>query len=307
MIVGAVDIGGTKIAIGLVDDQNQLITKESIPTNAKKGLPFAVDQINSTLQRLESNCGVKIQGIGIACTGPVNPFTGELSVNAFLPGWEGLGLVQGLENQFHLPICVENDADAAALAECRWGSGVGSDNFMYVTVSTGIGSGLILNNHLFRGVDGSHPEMGHHTVDVTGPECFCGARGCWEIMASGPAMSKWYQSQLPSASAKVPYLDAAQICMLARQGDFLAQRTIDREAYYLGVGLANLITLFTPQRISLGGGVMKSWDLFELKVRQVIRTNCGLVPFEKTGIAFSSLGTDVNLLGAGQTWFHRFC
>jgi glucokinase len=306
MIVGAVDIGGTKIAVGLVNESGELIAKKVMQTAAAQGVLYSIERISQSFRSMTQQQNVVIDGIGIACTGPVDSLTGELSPNSFLPGWEGRGLIQGLAGEFHLPLAMENDADAAALAESRWGAGKGCQNFLYLTVSTGIGSGLILNGHLYRGVDGAHPEMGHQTIDPSGPKCFCGSHGCWEILASGPAMQKWYGSQISVSSSFNEPLDTRQICELARKGDPTAILAVEHEAYYLGLGLANLITLFTPNRIALGGGVMKSWDLFESRVRQIIQSNCGLVPFEKTKIAFASLGPDVNLLGAGQAWFHRY-
>jgi glucokinase len=302
MIVAAVDIGGTKIAVGLVDERGTLLGKTAMPTAPADGLADGIKRITQAILRLQNEAGVEIQGLGVACTGPVNPFSGELAVNNFLPGWEGTGLVEALSSQFSLPVAMENDADAAALAECRWGSGAGCRNFIYLTVSTGIGGGVILDGKLYRGVEGAHPEIGHHTLDPAGPRCFCGAYGCWEALAAGPALAKWYRSHTQA----VGDLDARQICELARSGDPLACQTVAREAKYLGIGLANLITLFTPECISLGGGVMKSWDLFESAARSVIRTNCGLVPYQKTAITFSQLGIEVNLLGAGQAWFHRY-
>lgn len=306
MIAAAIDIGGTKIAVGLVNELGEIIAKETFATLASNGLSFSLKRIITTLIELQNKSQVQFQGIGIACTGPIEPLTGELGENAFLPSWEGLGLVNGLTDFFHLPIAMENDADAAALAECRWGSGSGSNNFLYVTVSTGIGTGLILNGHLYRGVDGSHPEMGHHTIDLNGPLCFCGSHGCWEVLASGPAMARWYQSQLSEGSDQNPMVDARQICELSVEGNSLALKAVNREAEYLGIGLANLITLFSPDCISLGGGVLKSWTLFEPKVREIIKNNCGLVPHSKTSLSLASLGTDVNLLGAAQALYHRF-
>lgn len=301
MIVAAIDIGGTKIAVGLVDEQGTLLGKIAMQTSAAEGLTSGLTRIQESILKLQHEYTAEIQGIGIACTGPVNPVTGELAPNTFLPGWQGTGLVDGLARSFALPIAMENDADAAALAEFRWGSGAGCSNFIYLTVSTGIGAGLIVNDRLYRGVQGAHPEVGHHTIDPSGPQCFCGSHGCWEVLASGPALAKWYNTHFVTAE-----LDAQQICELARSGHLLAQKAVDREAFYLGLGLANLITLYTPDRISLGGGVMRSWDLLEPAVREIIQSNCGLVPFEKTQIAFASLGPDVNLLGAAQAWYHRY-
>jgi len=307
MTVAALDIGGTKIAVGLVTEQGNLLAKEVMPTSADAGLQNSLDRISAAIRKLQQDQHLTIEGLGIACTGPVDPLTGSLSAaNAFLPGWEGLGLVNGLRKQFDLPIAIENDADAAALAEGRWGAGKDGEVFLYVTVSTGIGSGLIIHQRLFRGVDGAHPEMGHHTVDSSGPECFCGAHGCWEVMASGPAMIRWFQQEAKGKPQYAQVQSAADICALAVSGNELALRCVDREATYLGIGLANLITLFTPNLIALGGGVMRSWPLFKDRVEQVVKQNCGLVPFEKTRIELASLGSDVNLLGAGQAWFHRY-
>jgi glucokinase len=300
MIVAAIDIGGTKIAVGLVDEQGSLLGKTVMPTAPADGLANGIQRIIRSIFWLQNEAEVEIDGIGIACTGPVDPLSGELGVNHFLPGWEGAELVETLFSQFNRPVAMENDADAAALAECRWGSGAGCRNFIYLTVSTGIGGGIVLDGKLYRGVDGAHPEIGHHTVDPAGPQCFCGAHGCWEAMAAGPALAKWYHAHAPVD------LDARQICELARAGHPLACQAVARQANYLGIGLANLITLFTPECISLGGGVMKSWDLFEPAARAVIKASCGLVPYKKTAITFSRLGLDVNLLGAGQAWFHRY-
>ena len=121
-------------------------------------------------------------------------------------------------------------------------------------------------------------------------------------MAAGSALLTWYNQQAPDPLA----MDAAQVCDLARAGSQLAIQAVEREARYLGLGLANLITLFLPNQIALGGGVMKSWPLFEPIVRQTIRQNCGLVPYQSTRINLAQLGMKVNLLGAGQVWFHRY-
>ncbi|MDD5367822.1 MAG: ROK family protein [Anaerolineaceae bacterium] len=306
MIVGAVDIGGTKIAVGLIDEQGTLLAKKTMETLPREGLCTAVERIIVALTKLQREAGIKMHGIGVACTGRIDPLTGELSASNFLPGWEGIGLVHGLANNFNLPIAMENDADAAALAECRWGTGQGRKVFIYLTVSTGIGAGLLLDGRLYRGVDGGHPEMGHHTIDPSGPLCGCGSYGCWEAFASGPAMASWYGSHLACAKANRPGVDAHYICDLSRTGDRLAQKAVDREAQYLGIGMANLTTLFAPECIALGGGVMKSWDLFEPTVRQIIKNQSRLIPSEKTRIALARIGEDVTLIGAGQVWFHRY-
>src|SRR4029077_1776123 len=168
---------------------------------------------------------------------------------------------------------------------------------------TGIGGGIILDGQLYRGVDRSHPEVGHHVIDASGPACTCGFRGCWEALATGPAMAAWYKSNAGEDGAAGKALSAKEIFHLAREGDALARRAVERETHYLGLGLANLIGLFVPDMIVLGGSVMKSVQLKDL--RGVIAKGCRFVPWEKTELALASLGEDANLIGAARFWHHR--
>jgi glucokinase len=149
--------------------------------------------------------------------------------------------------------------------------------------------------------------MGHQVIDpARGPQCFCGAKGCWESLASGPAFGAWYTEQARERGLTVPPADAREVCLRAEQGDSLAQEAVLREGYYLGQGLANLVTLFVPDVIVLGGGVMQSWPMFAGQVRAIIRQNCGLVPHERTDLRLASLGTKTGLAGAARVWFHRY-
>lgn len=305
-MIGAVDIGGTKIAAGMVDEKGGILCRLESPTQPEHGFDHALARIAAMLREASRRAGAPVTGIGIGCTGPIDPFTGIVGKVDFLPGWEGGNLADGLGSEFKVPVALENDADAAALGEAGWGSGRGKRNFIYVTISTGIGGGIILEGRLYRGVDGAHPEIGHHVIDATGPSCFCGAHGCWERLASGPAMVDWFTSQLPAQKRPSASLDAREICDRAVRGDELCRKAVEREAFYLGLGLANLVTLFTPDAIALGGGVMKSANLFFGPAAEVVRQNCGLVPFEKTELLLASLGPDTALAGAARAWFHRF-
>jgi glucokinase len=201
---------------------------------------------------------------------------------------------------------MENDADAAALAEAGWGSGRNKSRLVYVTIGTGIGTGLVFDGQLYRGVDESHPEIGHHAVDPSGPLCVCGFRGCWESLAAGPAMVSWLNSNMPHDYPHRHNLTAKRICELAQDGDALARQAVAREGRYLGLGLANLVTLFTPDAIVLGGSVMKSAPLFLEEIRTTIGRCCRLVPYEKTELTLASLGEEANLIGAARVWHHRF-
>ena len=300
--IAAVDIGGTKIAVGIIDSQGRVLSKLECPTHAEWGYTKALERIVKMIRDLSPS----VEGIGIGCTGPVYPLTGEIGDVNFLPGWRGENPVRDLEQTFHVTVAMENDADAAALAEAGWGAGKSKERLVYVTIGTGIGGGIILDGQVYRGVDHAHPEIGHHLIDPSGPSCLCGLHGCWESLAAGPAMVQWAEANMLSDYPHRAHLTAKQICGLAREGDDLALRAVQRETRYLGLGLANVVTMFAPDTIVLSGGVIKSADLFLEGIHKTIRESCRFVPFERTEITLASLGEDANLIGAARVWHHRF-
>jgi glucokinase len=306
LALGAIDIGGTKIAIGIVGMDGHVIVRTDFPTPQLPEPEDGIKKISMTLQSQMAATGILIQGIGLGVTGPVDPATGTLSSNSFLPKWSCANLFEGFSRYFDLPLSAENDADAAALGEGRWGTGKDISRFVYITIGTGIGGGVIYDGKLYRGVDGAHPELGHQIIEYGGPKCFCGATGCWESMASGPAMARWYHSQREFVDTSGKPVDAETICQLAKNGDDLAAQAVQREGLYLGIGIANLINTFTPDVIALGGGLVKSWDQFSDRAFGVVQQSCGLVPFEKTQIIKAALGYDSGLVGAACTWLHSF-
>jgi glucokinase len=256
----------------------------------------------SMLQQTARKAGGTLLGIGIGCTGPVFPEQGTIGKVEFMPGWEGANLVQALSSLIGVTVALENDADAAALGEWAWGVGKGTSSFLLVTVGTGIGAGLVLNGQLYRGVGAAHPEMGHHVIDPNGPLCFCGVHGCWESLSSGPALERWAQAQHPQAHA----LSAREICALAEQGEPSALAAVQRTAHYFAIGLANLVTLYIPECIALGGGLMQAYPLFRGEIASTIQKNCGLVPSEKVKIIPAGLGAQSGLVGAARVWINRY-
>jgi glucokinase len=305
-MIAAVDIGGTKIAVGMIDDSGSVHSRLEAPTNPDQGYPSALDRMTTMLREAARTAGCEVGGIGIGSTGPVDPISGKFGNVNFFPHWEGENPVRDLECRFHVSAAIENDADAAALGEAAWGAGQRKQRLIYVTVGTGIGAGLVFNGELYRGVDQAHPEIGHHLVDPSGPPCTCGFRGCWESLAAGPAMVECFRANAPAGHPELAGLTAKRICELARAGDALARRAVEHEVQYLGLGLANLVTLFAPDAIVLGGSLMKSSDLFLPGIGSLIRQCCKYVPFEKTELALASLGEDANLIGAARVWHHRF-
>ena len=305
-MIAAVDIGGTKTAVGIVDSDGRVLARQECQTGAEGSYADALQRITEMLRAAAKTAKAQISGIGIGSTGPVYPLTGEFGEVNFFPHWRGQNPVANLAQTFQVSVAIENDGDAAALGEGGWGAGQNKKKLIYVTVGTGIGTGLLFDGQLYRGVDQSHPEIGHHLVDPSGPACVCGFRGCWESLAAGPAMVAWLERNAPPEYPHRADLTAKRICELAQQGDDWAMRVINNEGRYLGLGLANLVTMFVPEIIVLGGGVMKSAPLFLEEIRKTIAASCRLVPFEKTELALASLGEDSNLIGAARVWYHRF-
>jgi glucokinase len=305
-MIGAVDIGGTKVAVGVVDDHGKVLSSGESPTGAECDYEHGLDTIAGMLKDVARKAGVELSGIGIGSTGPVDPFSGDFGEVDFLPKWRGKSLVTDLARLFNLTVALENDGDAGALAEAGWGAGKNKSRLIFVTIGTGIGGGIILDGKLYRGVEGAHPEVGHQVIDPSGPLCSCGFRGCWESLAAGPAMPAWLESNAPPDYPHRSGLNAKRICQLAIEGDELALSAVQREARYLGLGLANLVNLFTPDAIVLSGSIMKSSSLFLPLIRETISQGCRFVPFEKTELLLASLGDNANLIGAAMVWHHRF-
>jgi glucokinase len=305
-LIAAVDIGGTKIAVGIIDTHGKVLSRLECSTSPERGYREAFRRISEMLRATSETVKTQISGIGIGSTGPVYPLTGEFGDLNFFPNWKGENPVKDLSEIFQVKVAIENDGDAAALAEAGWGAGRNKNKLIYVTVGTGIGTGLLFDGQIYRGVNHSHPEIGHHLVDPSGPACVCGFRGCWESLAAGPAMVTWMERNAPPNYPHRRDLTAKKICELAMQGDDWARHAVKNESRYLGLGIANLVTMFVPDMIVLGGSVMKSAILFLEEIRRIIASCCGLVPFDRTELTLTSLGDDSNLIGAARVWYHHF-
>ncbi len=302
-LTGAVDIGGTKIAVGLVDDGGRVVARGTMLTGAAGSFAAAMGDAATLLKRLLAETGAQLRGIGIGSTGPVDPDTGRFGNVPFFPHWEGSSPAAFLSQTFGVSAVLENDADAGALAEAAWGAARDHAHVLFVTVGTGIGVGIVLGGQVYRGAGGAHPEIGHQVVDAAGPPCSCGARGCWEALASGPGMAAWYRAHAPATA--IAGVTAEEVCARARAGEEWALGAVEQGGFYLGLGLANLVNLFVPDAIVLGGSVMRSADLFLGRIHETVRDSCRLVPYERTRIAVSSLGVDVGLIGAAEVWHSR--
>jgi glucokinase len=314
LIVG-IDIGGTKVAGGLVNLKGHLVRSLVVPTRADEGFETSFQQILSVIEDLIGCAGGKqnIVGIGMCAPGPLNPRTGLVINPPNLPGWRNVQLGRRVEKKFGLPAKVENDANAAGLAEALFGAAVGYRDIFYVTVSTGIGTGIIINKKIYHGKNGVAGEGGHVSIDFRSPyRCGCGTQGCIEALAAGPGMVRRARVRLeqehtaPSllrdlTRGHLSQITPKMIQEAAREGDPVAQEILDETGFFLGVWLAGMITLFDPEAIVIGGGVAKIGKPLFDKIRETIpHYTINRLFARKTPLLPAKLQTNVGVFGAAS-------
>jgi len=301
----AIDIGGTKLAAGVVDASGTILARGDMPTLAAEGPERVLDRIvrlaKDVLGRLGVSAGA-IQRIGIGCAGPVDRQAGLILNPPNLPGWTRVPLVERIEKALGHPAVLENDANAAALGEFRYGAGRGASSLVYLTVSTGIGSGIILNGKIWHGVKDGAGEVGHMTLLPDGPICGCGNRGCLEALASGPSIARRAREALatdrPSRLREATDFTAVDVVRLAQEGDVIAAEVWDETVRYLGLGVAAIVTILAPERVVIGGGVTQAGDFLFERLRREVRRRVKLVAVESVPILPAALGADAGILGA---------
>mgnify|MGYP001247333783 CR=1 FL=1 len=287
----AFDFGGTKLsaarlAVGATHWQAQRRVLSPPGADATYDIQTMID-----LGR-ELAAGQRPFAIGVSFGGPVNHQTGTVYLSHHVPGWENTPLQTILEEAFAAPVRVDNDANVAALGEYHLGAGQGADSLLYVTVSTGVGGGWILNGRPWRGHQGLAGEIGHTIADPTGPYCLCGKRGCVERLASGPYMAQ----DLAARGVVDGPITGQRVADLAAEGQPDAREILQRGAWALGVGLGHAANFSNPQRIILGGGVTKSGDDWWRMVRQTaVATALPEIQFD---LLPATLGDDAPLWGA---------
>jgi glucokinase len=301
----AIDIGGTKLAAGVVDPAGRLLARGEVPTRASEGLEAVLGRIvalgRALLKRPEA-APLEIRRVGVGGAGPVDLRRGLVLNPPNLPGWECVPLVERLQDAFGLPVVLENDANAAALGEFQYGAGRGARSLVYVTVSTGIGGGIVLGGRVWHGLADAAGEVGHMTVKPDGPRCGCGSRGCLEAMASGPSLVRRAREAMadgrPSRLASLPDFTARELVEAAREGDPLAREVWDEAVRCLGIGMAAVIAILAPERIVIGGGVSRAGDFLFVPLREAVRRRVKLAPVESIPVLPAALGADVGILGA---------
>jgi glucokinase len=305
-----VDLGGTNIRAAAVSPSGSILDRISIPTQAYQGRRAVVKRLIELIRGIEEKFGKKGQrlvGVGMGIAGAIYLNRGLVSRSPNLEGWENFKLMDRLQKYLDFPIFLENDANAIALGEKWKGAGKKAESFCCLTLGTGIGGGIILNNKIWHGVDGTAGEIGHTTLDPQGPPCNCGSNGCLEIYASATGIKRMVlekiregnkSSLLKKCQNKIEDITAKMVYDSAKDGDELCQGVFREMGRYLGIGLANLINLLNLELIVLGGKVTQAWNLFIGETRKEIKKR-GFTPSAKrTKITKAKLGDDAGVLGA---------
>jgi len=298
-----IDLGGTKIATALADDNGHIVKRVEVPTHAAEGPDAVIERMADTARKVMAGVQTRgIVGVGIGAPGPLNPRTGMVLGPPNLPGWNVIPLQQRMEALLELPVVIDNDANVAAIAECRLGAGHGAENMLYVTVSTGIGGGVIMDGSIRHGASGLAAEIGHIIVDVNGPLCNCGNRGCLEAVASGTAIRRLAQERLGQAWG------AREVAAAAASGDGLAASLLDDAFRWLGIGLINAVQLFDPAVIVIGGGVAQIGQPMFDTLQQVLDGNLFRTGSPAVRVVPAALGTQSGVIGAALLpWMFRHC
>jgi glucokinase len=299
-----VDLGGTQIRALRTDLAGRKTARAAQLTQAQQGPGAVMARVVEAAR--EVMAGVpreQILGLGIGAPGPIDS-AGVLHDPPNLPGWQGLPLAQELSAGLGLPVFAGNDANLGALAEHRFGAGIGVDHLVYLTVSTGIGGGVISHGRMLTGWRGFAAEVGHQTLLPDGPLCGCGQPGHLEALASGPAIAREARRALEGGRASsIPEhaagsVTAESVTAAARAGDPLALELLQQAGTYLGLGLVNLIHILEPQRILIGGGVSRAGELLLGPARATVERRLMSPVYRGVEILPAALGEDVGLMGA---------
>jgi glucokinase len=291
-----VDIGGSKVAAGLVDTKGKILYKTRNPMQARGTAMLALTAVRTAIDAtFRENPGVAVRGIGLSSPGPVDPQTGTILNPANLPCWHDFPLAAEIQEAYGLPTHVHNDANAAGLAEALWGAGVGYKCMFYATIGTGIGTAITYNSQLYLGRTGAAGEGGHNTIDFRGTKCHCGKSGCIETFAAGWAIAGRAQDRvvregerskriLELAGGNRERVNSETLAKAWEQGDQLATEILRETADFLAVWFGNVVDLLEPDIIVVGGGIshlIAQW--FERIGSQLpfwsVNARCGEIPF----------------------------
>lgn len=299
-----IDLGGTKINGALADLNGTVQSQFTIPTNAHEGEEVVLSRIINVIDKVMELADKKVEeilAIGIGSPGPLDAKKGLIITTPNLP-FRNFALVEPIKNRYNVPTYLDNDANVAAIGEFMLGAGKGTENMVYVTVSTGVGGGAIINGKIYRGNTSNALEIGHTTVLPDGPRCNCGNYGCVEALASGTAIGRQakeaVENGLNTSLKDYENVTSYEVFKEANKGDKVSQDILNKSFGYLGIGIANVITSFDPEMVVIGGGVSKGGQILFDRVQEVVNERCFKAMSEACKIVPAALGTDAGVIGA---------
>lgn len=297
-----VDLGGTKIYTALVDLEGNIIKEKTVETLAHEGeqavMGRIIDTINYVIDGTDKDL---IRAIGIGSPGPLDVKNGVIIETANLP-FKNFEIVKTIKEEYEIPTYLDNDANVATLGEFMFGAGKGTENMVFITASTGIGGGAVLNGKLFRGATGNALEVGHMTVSTEGPRCGCGNLGCAEALGSGTAIGRRAKeavsTNVKTSLKNYDNVTSKEVFKEAANGDRVAKNILNTSLTYLGIAVANTITNFDPEKVVVGGGVVNGGDIVIDTIRNVVEERCMAAFVENCKIEKAVLGGKAGVLGA---------
>jgi glucokinase len=303
-----VDIGGTKIAVGIVDRSGKILAQGRTPMVANGTPEVALDAVVSAIDSMLSPSAVDIEGIGICAPGPLDPKSGIVLNPPNLPCWRNFPLAEKVRAKYSVPVKVDNDANAAALAETLWGAAQSFRYVFYATIGTGIGTGIVFDGAIYHGKTGSAGEGGHVSIDYRGPVCLCGKRGCIEILAAGPAIGARARAKVaaePSRGKTILDLVKGDISSITSQhvgkafesGDPLAREVLEETVHLLTIWLGNIVDLLDPDVIVVGGGVAAMLRSFFEEIKCELPDWCVNPRASEIPLLMAHYGADAGIAG----------
>lgn len=307
-----IDLGGTNIAIGLVDENGKIIHKDSVPTLRDREYPEIIKDMAMLTLKVIKDAGVdinEVNSIGIGCPGTPNSRDGIL-IYANNLKFRNVPIRGEMHKYINLPVYLDNDANVAGLAESVAGAAKGTKHSVTITLGTGVGGGVVIDGRVYSGFNNAAAELGHMVITVDGEQCTCGRKGCWEAYASATALIE----QTKDAARKNPEslinklvggdlskIDAKTAFDAAKQGDETGQKVVDQYIKYIAEGLSNVINIFQPEIIAIGGGVCKEGEYLLKPLRELIRERVySTEGLPQTEIKVAQMGNDAGIIGAAM-------
>jgi glucokinase len=303
-----VDIGGTKIAVGIVDRSGKILAQGRTPMVANGTPEAALEAVVSAIDSMLSPSAVDIEGIGICAPGPLDPKSGVVLNPPNLPCWRNFPLAEKVRAKYSVPVKVDNDANAAALAETLWGAAQGFHYVFYSTIGTGIGTGIVFDGTLYHGKTGSAGEGGHVSIDYRGPVCGCGKRGCIEILAAGPAIGARARAKVAAeplrgktildlARGDASSITSQHVGKAFESGDPLAREVLEETVHLLTIWLGNIVDLLDPDVIVVGGGVAAMLRSFFAEIQRGVPDWCVNPRAAEIPLLMAHYGADAGIAG----------